>query len=560
MSRLTWALCAVTIILVVLSIVRAARGQPWPRPARIVAVVAVILAIADVAVNEVQFLLVPVYLAVALLAVRLWVWGRGHGLWRYRWLGVASGLVFLLLVLADTALVRMMASLGDANELFVTRRESPDLRGKGWEAGFREANAFLAEDYAFGKWRRVNFDSLVNVYAPRVAAAEQRKDWRAYYQAVREYLWSIPDSHVEIGSDSTDVRQQHIEGGYGFALARLDDGRVVASVLLDASPAALAGMGWGAEIVRWNGAPVDSAVDRASVLWNGSPPSTREGLALARLRWMARDTIGARLTLSFRNQGDTTVHMKQLVAVRDSMRAILRSEGMPVRFLTDAPVDWKVLPSGTGYLRIRYEFVSLKVPFPELVVRSAVMEFNKRGVPGVIVDVRGNPGGADRLVALLMGYFYDRPHFYESATYFNPATRRFEVDPRSRLTITPRSVTFLGPVVALVDDRCGSSCEGIAMAIRQRPRSAVVGFAATEGAFGMSGASIALPGGVSIEYPNGQSVDSAGVVQIDSDWRMMGGVAPTVRLAVTLERLHQRYVDGRDVVLEEGERALRRIH
>ena len=213
MSRLTWALCAVTIILVVLSIVRAARGQPWPRPARIVAVVAVILAIADVAVNEVQFLLVPVYLAVALLAVRLWVWGRGHGLWRYRWLGVASGLVFLLLVLADTALVRMMASLGDANELFVTRRESPDLRGKGWEAGFREANAFLAEDYAFGKWRRVNFDSLVNVYAPRVAAAEQRKDWRAYYQAVRECLWSIPDSHIEIGSDSTDVRQQHIEGG-----------------------------------------------------------------------------------------------------------------------------------------------------------------------------------------------------------------------------------------------------------------------------------------------------------------------------------------------------------
>ena len=75
----------------------------------------------------------------------------------------------------------------------------------------------------------------------------------------------------------------------------------------------------------------------------------------------------------------------------------------------------------------------------------------------------------------------------------------------------------------------------------------------------MSGASVSLPGGIAIEYPNGQSVDSSGTVQIDSDWRMIGGVAPTVRVPITLERLRQRYVNGRDVLLEEGERVLQRL-
>ena len=97
------------------------------------------------------------------------------------------------------------------------------------------------------------------------------------------------------------------------------------------------------------------------------------------------------------------------------------------------------------------------------------------------------------------------------------------------------------------------------MVMRRRPHSEVLGYASTEGAFGMAPASLALPAGITIEYPNGQSVDSAGRVQIDSDWSDAGGVAPTIRIPTTMERLRRRYVEGGDPLLEEAQELLRRM-
>jgi carboxyl-terminal processing protease len=77
-----------------------------------------------------------------------------------------------------------------------------------------------------------------------------------------------------------------------------------------------------------------------------------------------------------------------------------------------------------------------------------------------------------------------------------------------------------------------------------------VGFYGTYGSFGMSGAEIRMPSGLTVEYPNGRSLDVRGDIQLDSDWRLEGGVTPDVRVPLTLETARAQFLERRDVVLQ----------
>jgi carboxyl-terminal processing protease len=108
----------------------------------------------------------------------------------------------------------------------------------------------------------------------------------------------------------------------------------------------------------------------------------------------------------------------------------------------------------------------------------------------------------------------------------------------------------------LVDEYCISSCEGLALIAQSRPNAHVVGFHDTYGSFGMSGAQILMPGSLVVEYPDGQSLDARGVVQVDSDAELRGGIEPDVRVPVTLENVNAESNEHRDLVLEQAVRTL----
>ena len=53
-----------------------------------------------------------------------------------------------------------------------------------------------------------------------------------------------------------------------------------------------------------------------------------------------------------------------------------------------------------------------------------------------------------------------------------------------------------------------------------------------------------MPGGLTIEYPHGQSLDENGVVQLDGDWRFEGGVTPDIRVPLTMDTVRAQFKDG----------------
>ena len=65
-----------------------------------------------------------------------------------------------------------------------------------------------------------------------------------------------------------------------------------------------------------------------------------------------------------------------------------------------------------------------------------------------------------------------------------------------------------------------------------------------------------MPGGLTVEYTGGQSLDENGGVLLDGDWRLEGGVTPDIRVPLTTDTVRAQFKDGRDVVLETAVRTL----
>jgi carboxyl-terminal processing protease len=478
---------------------------------------------------------------------------RGWFVAALRWLVAVT---VALSIVIDAAFITIFDPLSNApyRELFAGE-ESEDFSRLAWPEAFEHLHAHLSHAYAMGEWKRIDWRSLHQMTAPKVAAAAAADDTVAYATALREYLWSLHDGHVGLAGAET-LRVAATQGGYGFALIRLDDGRTIAHVVIDQGPAAAQGMRWGATVLSWNGVSIDEAVARTSVLWNASPPATAEGLQLARLRQVARARVGTRATVVFRNLDESNPRTVTLAAIHDDFEPLKRAGQRHMFSLKDRNIDTRVLPGAVGYVKIRAELPTLPQLLPERVVRLAVERFVRAGVHGVVLDVRGNFGGADKLVPSMMGFFVDRRDFYESATLYRGATQRFEREAISTLWTEPRTPRLAVPVVVLVDASCVSSGEGFAMVARRMPGSHVVGCYGTYGSFGISGAEVKMPAGLTVEYPNGQSVDERGQIQVDSDWRMEGGIAPDVRVPVTLENVRAQFREGRDVVLETAVKIL----
>jgi carboxyl-terminal processing protease len=432
---------------------------------------------------------------------------------------------------------------------------TPDFSHLPWPEAFERLNDHLSRAYALGVWKRIDWKALHDITAPKIVEAARMKDRAAFYIALREYLWSLNDGHVNLSGPDGGLRNAAIKGGFGLLLIRLDDGRTIGHVLSDGT-AARQGMKWGATILRWNGLAVDDAVARTPIIWEAAPMATNEGARLARLRLLTRSPVGAVATVVFKNPDETLERTATLVAVDDAFEPWRIGRPRSPNLRTDTNIAWRMLPEGIGYVSIRAEMPYLEQLLPDRVMRGVVAEFLQAGAKGVVIDVRGNVGGADKLVTRIMGLFVGTRQFYEHTTRYDETTSQFTRQTAGTLWIEPREPQFKGPIAVLIDEYCGSSCEGFALVARRRAGGHVVGFHRTHGSFGWAGAEVLMPEGLTVEYPWGQSLDENGIVQVDSDWRLDGGVEPDIRVPLTIETVRAQFQEGRDVVLETAVRVL----
>lgn len=230
-----------------------------------------------------------------------------------------------------------------------------------------------------------------------------------------------PHSELLAPEEAARVRQGRDVGGLGVVLAQ-HDGRPTLRDVLQGSAAAKAGLLPGDELVAIDGLPtagLDAASAGAKLL--GSP--------------------GSAVALVLRREGGVL----QLSLVRTALR----------RPSLEARLDGRI-----AILRLR-EFGGRAAAD----VAAALESLQADGaLEGLVLDLRGNPGGLVEQAVQLADLFLDAGLVVET------------VGARTReVRMAQQGMKYAGPLVVLVDDETASAAEIAAGALRLQGRAALVG-------------------------------------------------------------------------------------
>jgi carboxyl-terminal processing protease len=186
------------------------------------------------------------------------------------------------------------------------------------------------------------------------------------------------------------------------------------------------------------------------------------------------------------------------------------------------------LAGGAGYIRFN-EFLDPVSIMPQF--EAAVKNF--ASAPGIVLDLRGNPGGIGVMAMGIAGFFIDKEGQKLGEMKMRETTLKF--------VIFPRAETFAGPLAILVDAGSASTAEILAQGLQDLKRARI---------FGTRTAGAALPSDI-IRLPNGDGFQFAQASYMSQKGRVLegSGVAPDVEVRQTQQAL----LAGHDPVVEAAE-------
>lgn len=350
----------------------------------------------------------------------------------------------------------------------------------------------------------LDWNAIRAEYRPRVQAAKSSAEARA---AMQEMLRRLGQTHFAILGGYSPSDESGGSGTTGMDLRVLNN-EVVVTAVDPGSPAERAGVrpGW---VVR----SVNSRALTIPLL----PELQLTRAMLARVS----GPVGGSIHIAF----DKAELNLELASPR----------GTPAEFgnLPPTPVVYEDRRLGaTAYVRF-----NVFLDIPRLI--PAFDRTLKACTPcdGVIIDLRGNPGGIGGMAMGMAGFLVDKPNQRLGTMFMRDATLNF--------VINPRPPVFEGPVAILLDGTSASTAEIFAGGLQDLGRARV---------FGTRSAAAALPS-IFTTLPNGDGFQYAVAGYVSQGGKALegAGVAPDEEVRLTREGL----LAGHDAVLDA---ALNWIH
>jgi|SRR5687768_11303418 len=387
-------------------------------------------------------------------------------------------------------------------------------------------------DSAWSIINRTHFDTTFNgvdwqkvriELRPKAEAARTNDELRPI---LTDMLGRLRESHFSIIPQSLNDTTQNQEwnADIGMDLRYLGRDFVVTEVEPD-GPAARAGVKVGWVVRKIGDQTAEDIGKRADRVGSQYPKNARNALAARRGLYGA---AGSTVTLELRDENNRT---RKLELTRR------RDPGMPAKFgnlptfftrFSARPIEREGVSVGLIWFNVWMTNMTARLD-------SAVDRM--RGSDGIIVDLRGNPGG---LGALSMGV---AGHFVDSARSLGAMNTRggklqFKINPRRVSTAGERVVPFSGPVAILMDELSGSTSEVFAGGLQSLGRVRV---------FGTKSMGAVLPAQAE-KLPNGDILYHAIADFVTADGTLLEGRGVIPDEQVSLKRAD--LLEGRDTVLE----------
>lgn len=307
----------------------------------------------------------------------------------------------------------------------------------------------------------VDWEAVRRELRPRAAAATTNGELRA---VIREMLGRLGLSHFALIPSSVDTPGQIARdqsGVAGFELRRADGAFVVVSVD-PAGPAAAAGVRAGWAVTAVDGAAVETIVGHV-------PPEAPARLAdLEAWRAMQlrlRGPSGSLVDVTFDAGGSSR---QVAIARRPEAGQPVTIGNLPTMQVRVA-ASAETTPSGRQAGVIGF---NVWMPAVDRQFQEAIDRF--RSADGIVIDLRGNPGGLAAMLMGISGHFVDAPVAL-GVMKTRDMELRFTANPRRTSAGGERVVPFAGPVAILVDGLSGSATECFAGGMQSIGRARVFG-------------------------------------------------------------------------------------
>ncbi len=384
-----------------------------------------------------------------------------------------------------------------------------------FESVFDAVWAEINTSYYDAEFGGKDWEAIGEKYRARLSLVDESE---AFDALLNEMLRELGDSHFSIASPAyNELLPSSWQGGEsGLALSIIGDRAIVARVAGE-SPAAKAGLKAGFRIISVNGkkvADLRESVIEAGLFenvipyyWSKSIENRLYGPPEKPIEVVAKSSpLGREKRYSFK-----------LRPYEGLMSATLGNFGpMPMEMET------RLLDGGIAYLRFDLWFPGLMED-----MRSYIRSLDG-DVRGLIIDIRGNPGGIGLMATGLAGMLVDE-EFRMGAMRMRRGHLNYNV--------YPQKGAFLGPVAILIDGNSISTSEIFAAGMQETKRARV---------FGSTSAGAALPS-VFKKLPNRYYLQMA-----IADYETNGGsriesvgVVPDEKVALSPAKLRK----GEDTVI-----------
>jgi carboxyl-terminal processing protease len=396
---------------------------------------------------------------------------------------------------------------------------APDPRQETFEIVWRT----VKEKHFDPTFGGVDWDKVREQYAPRVRAVKSDGE---LYILLQQMLGELHQSHFAIIPPEAIVQSESKEpegGGIGIDIRFIDKQAVITRVE-PGSRAASAGLRAGFVVKKVDEVTVEQITERFS--------KSKESPALIHL-FMIHSVLGR-----IKGKPETPVRITYLDGRDQSREATVTRERlkgeMSPAFGNFPPqyteFEAKRLANGIGYIRFNI-FVMILMER----IKAAIREMND--APGIIIDLRGNPGGVGAMANGMAGMLETK---LVSLGVMKLRTTQLN------FIVYPQGGAYSGPVVILTDGGSASTSEIFAGGMQELGRATVVGERSMGAA--LPSQIMRLPTGARLQYAIADFKTPKGVL-IEGR-----GIKPDMEISLTRRAL----LEGRDSQLEAAVEQIKR--